>query len=275
MSLSVGSSFSANTAHHNLQQTNAKLSLTLAKLSAGRRVTSAGDDAASLAIGSRLGVEVRGLAQAQANAGQASSMLQVADGGMANINDILTRMKTLTVQAGSGQLSTTDRSAINDEFQSLASEVGRISSDTAFGSTNLLDGSAGALSIKVGTGSSPGSDTISVSPVDSSNAGLSINGLDISSQGGADAANTAISAAIDSVQTMRAGIGSSQNRLDYASRNIATSMENTEAARSNLIDLDVARAMSDLAGQQPRMQAGLAMHAQANSNRSSILKLLA
>ena len=105
MALNGISNFGAYMAHRNLQKSNAGLSLALAKLSAGRRVLSARDDAAAMAIGARLGAETSGLKQAQINVGQGSAMLRVADGGMARINDALTRMKSLTVQAGSGTLS--------------------------------------------------------------------------------------------------------------------------------------------------------------------------
>jgi flagellin len=120
MALNGVSNFGANMAHRNLQKSNAGPSLALAKLAAGRRVSSARDDAAAMAIGARLAAVTSGLKQAQINAGQGSSMLQVADGGMARINDVLTRMKSLAVQAGSGSLSATGRSAINLEFQALA-----------------------------------------------------------------------------------------------------------------------------------------------------------
>ena len=275
MVLSVNSSFPANLAHRGLSKSNAGLSLALAKLAAGRRVLSSKDDAAAMAIGSRLAAEVSGLVQARSNAGQGASMLQVADGGMARVNDMLTRMKSLAVQAGSGHLTSSDREALNTEYQSLASEIDRVAADTDFAGTKLLDGSAGTISIKVGTGTNPDADSISVTLNDTSTAALAIGGLDISSQSGADAASAAIGNAIDSVQTMRAGIGASQNRLDYAARNIGTAIENTEAARANLIDLDVASATSELAAMKTRSQAGIAMLAQANQQQKYLLNLFA
>ena len=120
MALNGVSNFGANMVHRYLQKSNAGPSLALAKLAAGRRVLSARDDAAAMPIGARLAAVTSALKQAQINAGQGSSMLQVADGGMARINDVLTRMKSLAVQAGSGFLSATGRSAINLEFQALA-----------------------------------------------------------------------------------------------------------------------------------------------------------
>jgi len=123
--------------------------MALAKLGAGRRVLSARDDAATMAIGARLAAVTSGLKQAQINADQGSSMLQVADGGMARINDVLTRMKSLAVQAGSGPLSATGRSAIKTEFQALASEIDRISEDTEFACTKLLDGSTSSVNFQI------------------------------------------------------------------------------------------------------------------------------
>jgi flagellin len=275
VALNVNSNFSASTAHRSLSKSNAGMSLALAKLAAGRPVLSAKDDAAALAIGSRLGAEVSGLMQAQSNARQGASMLQVADGGMTQVNDMLSRMKSLAVQAGSGHLTSSDREALNTEYQALASEIDRVAADTDFAGTKLLDGSGGEISIQVGTGTNPADDSISFTLNDTSTAALAIGGHDISSQSGADAAGAAISNALDSVQTLRAGIGASQNRLDYAAQNIGTAIENTEAARSSLIDLDVASAISDLVATKTQSQAGIAMLAQANLQPKSLLKLFA
>jgi flagellin len=272
MALSVVSNFSADIIQRSLSKASAGEASSIAKLAAGRRVLSAKNDAAALAIGARLGAEVSGLTQAQTNTGQARSMLQVADGGLATTNDILTRMKSLAVRAGSGGLSANDRTVLDRELQSLASEVDRIAGDTDFGGTKLLDGSAGAISFKVATGTNA-TDNIAVSFGDSSTVGLSISGLDITSQAGADAASAAISDAIDSVQSARAGIGVNQNRLAFAGQNLATAGVNTEAARSNLIDLDVASEIANLVAKQTLVDAGTALLAQANQNPKRLLKL--
>ncbi|SMF67822.1 flagellin [Tistlia consotensis] len=154
MALSVVSNFAANVAHRHLAQSDSMASNSVAKLSAGSRVLSAKDDAAALAIGSRLKAEVSSLNQASVNAGQAVSMLQIADGAMSGIDDILTRMKTLAVQSSSGQLSDTERGMLNEEFTSLRGEIDRIAQDTDFNGTQLLDGSntfsAGTLGANIG-----------------------------------------------------------------------------------------------------------------------------
>jgi len=142
MSLSIISNYAANVAHRYLQNTDTMATNSVAKLSAGSRVLTAKDDAASLAIGSRLAAEVAGQQQAQVNATQATSMLQVADGAMSKVNDILVRMKTLAVQAGSGQLGSTERSMLDTEYQSLTSEIDRIANATTFNGVSLVKGTS-------------------------------------------------------------------------------------------------------------------------------------
>ena len=141
MALNIVSNFAANVAQRNLARTETQVTSSLAKLSSGTRVVSARDDAASLAVGSRLRAEVASLKQATVNAGQAVSMLQIADGALATSGDILVRMKALAVQSSSGQLSSTERSVLDAEFQALKSEITRISADTEFNGTTLIAGS--------------------------------------------------------------------------------------------------------------------------------------
>ncbi|MDJ0948505.1 MAG: flagellin [Alphaproteobacteria bacterium] len=140
MALNVISNFAANVAHRNLVASDMKTTSSLAKLSSGLRVVSAKDDAASLAIGSRLRAEVAAMQQATQNASQASSLLQIADGALATIGDILVRMKALAVQASSGQFGTTERAVLDSEYQALLSEITRISDDTEFNGTQLIAG---------------------------------------------------------------------------------------------------------------------------------------
>ena len=386
MPLNVVSNFAANVAHRNLTMSDAKATSSLAKLSAGTRVVNAKDDAAAMAIGSRLSTEVAGLKQASVNAGQAVSMLQIADGAMARTQDILVRMKTLAVQAGSGQLSGVERGMLDTEYQNLLSEIDRIAADTEFNGNQLVNGdqvvsdantnydvSAGVISIsargfdfgtaasdsgalaynatnqsftftidsvaysgtinadaftgtgtnaamatgtqvvltntgsdaslsvtlnvsfdaggtvasdaitltesnaanftfKVGTGATS-SDEISVSIDGIKASSLGIDGTDITSTSNADAASTAITNAIDTLNETRAGLGASQNRLEFAQANLATATENTEAARSSLIDLDVAAEMTRFTSQQILVQAGVSMMAQANQMPQNLLRL--
>lgn len=492
MSLNIISNYAANVAHRNLASSAGEATASLAKLSSGTRVLSAKDDAAAMAIGSRINSEVQSLKQAGVNAGQASSMLEIADGAMGRVQDILTRMKTLAVQAASDQLASTERGMLNTEYQALLSEVDRIAENTQFNNQNLVNGStdtattqngmasadnllkaadgfhsikldssvgdaafkvgydsttnvltvtnvttgaseginigaaaigtnesqsvrfsnlgvsielnsafdktsdiapsgdftaagagAGAISddgvrvvsasagggadlttnvatisgadaatavltiegytsaavnltdtglktatftngdgdsftvefvvttafdnaataagdgtlaigglgamvygeeqsatstdftYKVGTGTSASNDLTFT--VDSINANaLGINGTSVDGADGSNA-NTAIDAltgAIDALNVSRANVGSAQNRLEFASANLATLIENQEAARSQLLDLDVASEMSHFTSKQMLMQAGVSMLAQANQLPQNLLRLL-
>jgi flagellin len=163
MALNVISNFAANVAHRHLTMSDKDATESVAKLSSGQRVLSAKDDAAAMAIGSRLSADVAGLDQAGINAGQAVSMLQIADGGMARVQDILVRMKTLSVQASSGQLSDNQRGQLDIEYQALIGEIDRIADDTTFSGTKLIDGTFSGINFKVGTGTVPGEDNIQIS----------------------------------------------------------------------------------------------------------------
>jgi flagellin len=495
MALNLVSNYSAQVAHRNLAATDMAASQSLAKLSSGTRVVSAKDDAASLAIGSRLSSEVQALKQASVNAGQASSMLQIADGAMAKVGDILTRMKTLAVQSSSGQISSTERGMLDTEYQALISEVDRISQVTKFNGTTLVAGSSStttalngmnaagnkieaadgvssiqfgnsvgdarmqmsfdattkvmtvknlttgvsqgidigaaaisqngsqtvnfsqldttvtlnaafdkstsilptgtftagtaagnvqagtielvsvgaaaqlqtssavtisgaaanasvltlgtgadrfeatgvdltsvgnktvtltglgasagssitfkftvdtafdnagvaagdnvmnldalgsvayataaasnstAFTFKLGSGTTAGVDSLAINIDSISTAALGVNGGDITTQANADTALDAIASAIDTLNTARANVGSAQNRMQFAADNLATSIENQEASRSALLDLDVASEMTNFTSKQVLLQAGVAMLAQANQMPNQLMKL--
>ncbi|MHC8494362.1 flagellin N-terminal helical domain-containing protein [Thalassospira sp. SM2505] len=447
MALNIISNYAANVAHRNLTASDAMATKSLSKLSSGTRVVSARDDAASMAIGARLNATTQALKTASVNVGQANSMLQIADGGMATIDDVLVRMKTLAVQASSGNLSDVERGFLNDEFVQLRDEIDRIASSTNFNGIQLLgdggdvainltpaasnaaltpafgfdqfaitdnnywaqdatadgvddngleiriqeiggnqvimtvltaiDGTldrtqsidvtdlaatGGSQSIAAGgskvlnfdelgltitvntnfsdtvdyvragaAGSNDfgfssantdfmgsGIDTssgqfffmeedkgqqlsdsidfqvgggntandrlsINLTAVDSAVLGSSGMGQETLEDLGANAVNTAAGAqnavevvtrAIDDLQRARAAIGTSQNRLDFAAQNLASTQENTESARSTLLDLDVAAEMTSFTSKQILVQSGVAMLAQANQMPQNLLRLL-
>lgn len=446
MALNIISNYAANVAHRNLSASDEMATRSLSKLSSGTRVVSARDDAASMAIGARLNATTQALKTATVNVGQANSMLQIADGGMATIDDILVRMKTLAVQASSGNLSDTERGFLNDEFTELRDEIDRISSSTNFNGIQLLgdggdvaiefgdlaaagsgealvpvngfdnfaitdnnywatdtdtdltdnnfevninygagdqvimtvtstiDGAAdrtqsidvtdfrtgGTTAIGAGesntlnfdelgltftvntnfsasvaairadnTGASDfGTDTdfngsglnsatgntvtmaadngqqlatsiefqvgggntandrlsIALTAVDSGALGSGSAGTEdsledlganaITTAAGAQSAVEVVTRAIDDLQRARAAVGTSQNRLDFAGQNLASTQENTESARSTLLDLDVAAEMTAFTSKQILVQSGVAMLAQANQMPQNLLRLL-
>ncbi|CAM3476113.1 flagellin [Thalassospira profundimaris] len=446
MALNIISNYAANVAHRNLSASDQMATRSLSKLSSGTRVVSARDDAASMAIGARLNATTEALKTASVNVGQANSMLQIADGGMATIDNILVRMKTLSVQASSGNLSDTERGFLNDEFVQLREEIDRIASSTNFNGIQLLgdggdvaanfgdlasggggaalvpaagfdgfaitdnnywatdtngtvtdnsftvdinEGTAGqvimtvsatvdgdnrvqsidvtdyatdgttaigagenatlnfdelGLSFSVNTNFSAtvsyvesgtagsrdfGSDAtfnngaatfdstantvtmeadngqtlqnsiefqvgagntandrlnISLNSVDSDTLGagalgtqdslLSLGANAISTAGNAQSAVEVVTRAIDDLQRARAAVGTYQNRLDFAGQNLASTQENTESARSTLLDLDVAAEMTAFTSKQILVQSGVAMLAQANQMPQNLLRLL-
>ena len=387
MPLNIISNTAANVAHRNLAINDAEAARSLAKLSAGSRVLSAKDDAASLAIGSRLTAEVSALRQAGVNAGQAVSMLQIADGALGRVSDIMVRLKSLAVQAGSDQLSSTERGFLNTEYGQLRSEIDRIAADTEFNGNKLLagansvaisavgtnievadgvigvkfggsntvstsgdsftvayntttdkftvtQGATTALSnavaaapaagsttdvyfaefdltltlgsnflpttaiaanntftatasaantisygFKVGTGNVASEDelTIVLNKVSAAALGTATSSTfasgSVTTKGNADTAAADVSAVIDKVNEYRATIGANQNRLEFAGANLATALENTEAARSALVDLDVASEMTTFTSKQILVQAGVAMLAQANQLPQNLMRL--
>ena len=281
MSLNVVSNYAANVAQRYLQKADAEATRSVAKLAAGTRVLSARDDAASMAIGMKLRSDVVSLKQAAVNVSQAASMIQIADGAMSTVGDILLRMKSLATQGASDQLDTTQRAMLDTEFTALIDEVDRIANVTNFDGKVLTDGTYAStgLSFQVGHDTTA-NDSSEVDIADTSKTALSIGSNSDSALSAATTAltaiNTAIDAintAIDTVATARASLGASQNRLEFAGANIATQMENAEAARSTLMDLDVAAEMSAFTSNQILQQAGVSMLAQANQMPQNLMRL--
>ncbi|OSQ32406.1 flagellin [Thalassospira sp. MCCC 1A03138] len=275
MGLGVISNYAANVAHRNLVASDASATNSLAKLSSGKRVMNARDDAASMAIGARLNAEVGALKVATTNASQAGALLQVMDGGMNTINDILVRMKQLAVQAGSDNLGATERGYIDNEATALANEIERIADDTEFNGVKVLN-SATALNFKIGSGATAAEDdlTFTTSDVTATTLGIDAATIDLTTKANADTASGLIDTAINTLQTARAGVGVNQNRLEFAAQNLRTISENSENARSVLIDLDVASEMASFSSKQVLMQSGIAMLGQANQMPQNLLRLL-
>jgi flagellin len=274
MALNVVSNYAANVAQRYLQKADAEASRSVAKLAAGTRVLSAADDAASLAVGLSLKADVVSLKQAAVNVGQASSVIQIADGAMSTVTDILLRMKTLAVQGASDQLASTQRTMLNSEFTALLSEVDRIAAVTNFDGQSLTTGSLSASGLKFQVGhANTANDSIEVKIDGIDSTDLSMASKVVSSYSDATTALAAINTAIDTIATSRAKLGASQNRLEFAAANVATQMENAEAARSTLMDLDVAAEMSTFTSNQILQQAGVSMLAQANQMPQNLLRL--
>lgn len=244
------------------------------KLASGSRITRAADDAAGLAISESLRGQVRGIAMARNNAFNAGSSIQVSEGGLNEINNILIRIRELGIQAASDNIGETERSFLNEEAAQLIDEADRIAKTTRFGDKILLDGSGGEQEYHVGAF---GGDENVIKYELNTNATASeigIDGIDISDKSGARDALDAVDEALVQVGSMRANFGSIQSRLDTATSNLDIQYENLNAAYARIRDTDIAKESSELASAQVLQQAAVSVLAQANQFPGVALKLL-
>ncbi len=251
----VTTNVGANTALRFLNINDQMTRDSIGKLSSGSRIVKASDDAASLAISTNLNADVVTLRQAAINAANGNAVLQVADGGLARISDILARMKALAVQALSGSVDATSRGYINEEFTQLRTEITSIAEQTEFNGTELLSVSA-SIDFMVGRSAT---ETITVNTVIATATGIGVNAATVDTITNATAAISLVATAIDSSNGFRASYGSFMARFDFRARNVDTQVENIEAAKSALLDTDVAAEMTRFTSAQVLMQANVAM----------------
>jgi len=274
MALIVNNNIEAITAQRNLGINTAKLQGSIARLSSGLRITKASDDAAGLGISETLRAQIRSINQAVRNSNDGISLLQVADGGAANIGNLLARLRELASQSASGILGSNERSFLDQEFVALRSEIDRISNVTEFNGTKLLSGTTNdSLSIQIGFRSSA-NDTLSLSLNDLHTGALNLTSTNVSTSQAALTALSNIDSAISSVASARANIGSLQNRIDAAVNNLSVASENITAAESRIRDADVAFETSQFVRNQILVSAGVSILAQANTLPQQALSLL-
>jgi len=270
----IQNNISAMNTHRNLLNANSGLSSSLEKLSSGYRINKAADDAAGLSISQTFRATIASDTVAARNTSEASSMLQVAEGGTEQIGNILTRLKELATQAASDNVSDDDRDKIDAEATQLTDEITRISDSTTYGDTKLLDGTFSGKTFQVGASNTGVNQiTVGISGASASDL-LGSSGIDLSTNTGAQGALDSIDTAISDLNTTRGNIGAYMNRLSYASANLSSTIENTTAAESTIRDVDMAAEMTTFTKNQILMQAGTAMLAQANQAPQTILSLL-
>lgn len=243
-------------------------------LSSGSRITQASDDAAGLAISEKLRADVRGMQMARKNAENAISFIQVGEGGLNEVNNILVRMRELGIQSASDTIGDQEREFIDMEAQHLLQEVDRIAGSTKFGNKNLLDGSMDELEFQIGINSDENSSVKFNMTADATSGNLGVDGLEFSSKGSARDSLDLIDEAINKVGGMRANFGAFQNRLDSAISNIDVQNESLNAAYSRIRDADIAHETAELTSSSILQQASIGMLAQANSSTQSALQLL-
>jgi len=275
----VATNTAANSALRYLNNNSAAASGSVGKLASGSRIVKASDDAAGLAIGTRLKADVTALTQAGINASQGASVVQVADGGLARVGDVLQRMKALAAQSLSGVPTNTERAFIDAEFQELKSEITAIADTTRFNGQSLLNGTAVASDYFVGTDVA---DTITVNfgtlaaaTADFGAGGLGITtAINVASANAATAAMTLIDTAINTISEARATAGALISRFEFRGQQIATSLENIDAAKSAIMDVDLAAEQSKLVSSQVLVQAAVSAVSQANQIPQSLLRVL-
>ena len=261
-------------AWRNLNQTSFGISKTLERLSSGLRINRAADDAAGLAISEKMRTQVRGLNMAVKNSQDAISLIQTAEGALNETHAILQRMRELAVQAANDTNTDNDRQHIQDEIDQLLSEIDDIATRTQFNTRKLLDGSFATTVMVFHVGANTG-ETLELTIATLDTAALTLSGLSVTSQTGAEAAIASIDDAIEYVSTERSKLGAYQNRLEHKIANLNVAAENLTAAESRIRDADMAREMMNFVRDQILLQSGTAMLAQANAVPQTVLQLLA
>lgn len=261
-------------AQRNLNSSQGTLNTTLQRLSSGLRINSAKDDAAGLAIATRMDAQARGMTVAIRNANDAISLSQTAEGALGQVKDHLMRMRDLAVQSANATNTSGDRAQLQTEFTELNNEISRIYTQTKFNGLSILAADSGTQTFQVGanSGETVAIQTSNISGVYSTVSGASINGA--TSATSAAAAITAIDSAIDQINTERAVYGAAQSRFEGIVSVLQVSRENQSAAASRIMDADYASETASLTRSQILSQAGTAMLAQANSLPNSVLSLL-
>lgn len=279
-------------AQNALTVNNRSLSKAMEQLSTGKRINSAADDAAGLAISNKMTAQIRGLNQAVRNANDGISMIQTAEGATQEITNMLQRMRELAVQAANDTNTGDDRTSLDAEFAQLSEEINRIAGMTQFNTKGVLDGKAGgtaaaasakSLIFHVGANKSQ-TITVAFKNLTTTSPGLLktvkwVTGsgsaaFNIAAQTRANGAIATIDTAIKNVDAFRADLGAKINRLTYAVDNLSNVSQNTSASRSRILDADYAQATTELARTQIIQQAATAMLAQANQQPQSVLTLL-
>lgn len=278
MGITINTNIASLNAQRNLGKSAAALAKSVEKLSSGLRINHAADDAAGLAISTTLKAQLRSINQAVRNANDAVSMLQTAEGGLAEMGNILLRMRELAEQAANESLGQTERGYLNDEYLALKSEITRISDVTEFAGSKLLDGTLSAgVNFQIGFKNTVNDRlTLTIADTDAASLGLDTSGADsISTAALAQSALSVLDASAITILSGRRGvIGALQNRLEYTIANLQTAAENYSAANSRIEDADFAAETAAYVRNQILVQAGTAVLAQANVLPQQALTLL-
>jgi len=278
MALSVSTNTGALMAQAAASSVNKEMEISMARLSTGQRINSASDDAAGVAIASRLTSEIRGTNQAIRNAMDAQALIDTAEGAHKEIENILQRMRELAVQAANDTNDTTYRTNLDTEFHSLMDEIDRISDVTEWAGQSLLNGNVSAgFTFQIGSGTATAdSVTVTIDTMATSVIGTTANvsAIGLSTLASADYAIDVLDEAIQTVNNQRATLGSYSNRLDHTVANLTNVSTNLQSGLGRIQDADFAEETTTLAKTQILQQASTAMLAQANASKQNVLSLL-
>ena len=273
MPMSINTNVLSLTTQRNLGANQSSLSTSMQRLSSGLRVNTSKDDAAGMAIASRMETQVRGMNVAARNANDAISLVQTAEGAIGKVSDMLQRMRELSVQAANATNNTGDRANLDAEFQQLSQEVTRTIANTRFNGKAILAGDAGTSSYQVGANSVDQVDVVTTQ-LNSAAEITNVTTGTISTVGAASTAMANIDSALTLVNTQRAVYGAVQNRFESMIQVLQVNSENTSAARGRIMDADFAAETSNLSRAQILQQAAQAMVAQANALPQQVMQLL-
>jgi len=273
MGLRVNTNIISLSAQRHLASVTQRLEGNYQRMASGLRIATASDDPAGLGISERMRAQLKSLAQAARNGQDGISLVQTAEGALVEVNNNLTRMRELAVEAANGTLNTGDRVTLDAEFQALIAEIDRIADTTKFNGIDLLNTSTGSIDIQIGT---EAGETIRIDLVDTSETGLGLDGaaFNLTTLTTASDSLATIDTAITSTTSTRGDLGAAQNRLLSAIRSVTNAEQNLAAAESRIRDVDIARETADLTRNTILQQAAVSVLSQANMQPQIALSLL-
>lgn len=275
MGLRINTNIASVSAQRVLNKQQARLEHSQQALASGSRIVRAADDAAGLAISENIRGQLSGIKMARNNAYNAQSLIQVSEGGLNEISNILIRLRELGVQAASDTVSDVERSFLDQEAQQLVSESDRIAKSTKFGNKSLLDGSGEEMEYHVGPFANEEENVIKYQiSADATTSNLGIEGTSISDKSSARSTLQSVDDALIKIGQMRADFGAVQSRLQMTTSNLDIQHENLAAAKSRISDADIAYETSEMTSAQILQSASVGVLAQANQNGSAALKLI-
>jgi flagellin len=274
--LRIGTNVQALNAQKNLARLSGESATAMSRLSSGSRIVRSADDAAGLAISENLKAQIRGFRQANRNANDGISLVQVAEGGLSEISNMLVRLRELSIQTASDTIGDKERALVDVEYQQLKEEIERVAQTTTFNGTPLLNGLGGAMDFQVGIYNDPLNDRVGfdASLNNATLEALMITDLSVSTKDGAQQGLAFLEEAMSYISSARANLGALQNRLQTTSQVLANSEENYSEANSRIRDADIAVESSNLSKSNVLMNAATAVLTQANQQQQMALKLL-